>query len=89
MMGVLLLVVCVTNPKGIIEKNACIPRICTLLLLISMLAGNILCLYKLCNVNELSQRLYYIKVLQDQSLQKRLRQDMDGYMTSLNITLIT
>ena len=70
MMGVLLFVVCVTNPKGIIEKNACIPRICTLLLLISMLAGNILCLYKLCNVNELSQRLYYIKVLQDQSLQK-------------------
>ena len=34
------------------------------------IGGNVLCIYEVRNVNELSERLYYIKVLQDQALEK-------------------
>lgn len=70
LMGVLLLVICVSDSKRIIEKYSVCQRLCTLLLLVSMLIGNAFSIYKLRNVNELSDRLYFIKVLQNQSLQK-------------------
>lgn len=70
MMGVLLLVVCVSNSKESAKKSSVYQRIGVSLLLLIIVAGNALVTYKLRNTNELSQRLYYIKILQDQALEK-------------------
>lgn len=70
MMGVLLLAVCVSTSEKMIERHSGFQRIGTLLLLAFILVSNIFYINKLRNVDELSERLYYIKVLQNQSLEK-------------------
>lgn len=70
LMGVLLLAICVSNSGKIAMENSVWQKIGVCLLLLIILTGNALIIYKLRNANELSQRLYYIKVLQYQALQK-------------------
>lgn len=70
MMGVLLLAVCVSNSKESKTKSSVVQKIAVSLLLLVLASGNALITYKLRNTNELSQRLYYIKILQNQDLEK-------------------
>lgn len=74
MLGVLLLAVCATAPDENLFSVR--HRISALLLMAVLLAGNVVGIYKLRNVKELSNRLYYIKVLQDNS---SLKEAATGY----------
>ncbi|MCS2390720.1 hypothetical protein NXV57_30250 [Bacteroides thetaiotaomicron] len=68
MLGTLLLSICVSDfERGEKFGFQCIHA---LLLPVALFGGNVLCIYEVRNVNELSERLYYIKVLQDQALEK-------------------
>ncbi len=73
-LGVLLLAVCATAPNK--NLSSLRHRIGVLLLMAVLLAGNIAGVYKLRNMRELSDRLYYIKVLQDHS---SLKEAATGY----------
>lgn len=71
MLGVLLLAVCVSGSgKEKVTIGSVRPKVYTFLFLLSLLAGNVLALFRLQHMGELSERLYLVKVLQEQFLKK-------------------
>ena len=70
LMGVLLLAVCVSGNEFKKRKYSARSVVYTYCIIIISLTANVLSIYRLRNVDELSERLYYIKVLKEQSLQR-------------------